>query len=78
MGKRGWTEDSINSTVKKPYTTREATNKANGNDGTAFFNKDGTYVVRDNKTGDIIQVSNRNDPGWLPDATISNPYIPIK
>lgn len=69
-------KSSINNTVKEPYTTREATNKANGNDATAYFNEDGSYVVRDNKTGDIIQVSNRNDPSWVPDDTITNPYIP--
>jgi RHS repeat-associated protein len=76
MGKRGWTEESINRTVKRPYTTRSAINKANGHKATAYFNKDGSYVVRDNKTGEIIQISNRNDSGWIPDPTIKNPYRP--
>lgn len=76
MGKRGWTEQSINNTVNSPFTTRTATNKANGNNATAYFNKDGSYVVRDDVTKDIIQVSNRNDPNWIPDATINNPYLP--
>ena len=30
----------------------------------------------DNKTGDVIQISNRNDPHWVPDQTIKNPYRP--
>lgn len=31
---------------------------------TAYINKDGSYVVRNNKTGDIVQISNRNNPNW--------------
>jgi hypothetical protein len=76
MGSRGWSEGLINSTVRNPHTTRVATNKATGNAATAFFTKEGAYVVRDNVTGQIIQVSNRLDPRWVPDATIINPYIP--
>ncbi len=33
----------------------------------------GSYVVRDNNTGDVIQISNKNDPHWVPDQTIKNP-----
>ncbi|MCL6600922.1 MAG: hypothetical protein K6T81_19630 [Alicyclobacillus macrosporangiidus] len=76
MGRRGWNEDSIHDTVNNPHTTRPATNKANGNRATAYFNEDGSYVVRDNETKDIIQVSDRNDPKWVPDSTIENPYFP--
>lgn len=67
---------SIERTVERPHATSQATNRANGNSSTAYFNKDGSYVVKDNKTGDIIQVSNRNDPNWVPDNTIVNPFIP--
>jgi len=74
--KRGWTAADIDETIQSPYTTRPAQNKANGNPATAFFNEDGSYVVRDNKTGDILQISNRNDPNWIPDQTIKNPYRP--
>jgi peptidoglycan hydrolase-like protein with peptidoglycan-binding domain len=75
MGKRGWTNDTLETTVKKPFTTRSAKNKATGNDATAYFNKDGSYVVKHNKTGDVIQIINRNDPDWVPDPTINNPYV---
>jgi hypothetical protein len=51
---------------------------ANGNSATAYFNKDGSYIVRDDVTGDVIQVSNRNDANWIPDATINDPYVPKK
>ncbi|WP_129716182.1 colicin E5-related ribonuclease [Pedobacter sp. SYP-B3415] len=69
---------SIQRTVERPYATSQATNKANGNPSTEYFNRDGSYVVKDNKTGDIIQVSNWNDPNWVPDNTIANPFIPTK
>ena len=31
---------------------------------TAHYHKDGGYVVRNNNTGDIVQVSDVNDPNW--------------
>jgi RHS repeat-associated protein len=76
MSKRGWTASDIDETIESPYTTRSATNKSNNNPATAYFNKDGSYVVRDNESGDVIQISNRNDPNWVPDQTIKNPYRP--
>ncbi|MEF2964205.1 colicin E5-related ribonuclease [Paenibacillus sp. M1] len=76
MERRGWTEDSIEDTVNEPHETSEATNKANGEDATAYFNEDGSYVVVENNSEKVIQVSNKNDPLWIPDSTIKNPYIP--
>lgn len=73
MGKRGWTEDSIKDTVKNPSHVSEAANKANGNPAEAYFDKEGNYVVQDKVTKEIIQVSNKNDPNWVPDPTIKNP-----
>ncbi|WP_429244211.1 colicin E5-related ribonuclease [Luteibacter sp. 621] len=31
---------------------------------TAYYSRSGGYVVRNDVTGDIVQISNRNDPGW--------------
>ena len=67
---RGWTAQSINDTVNNPARTGSTTVAATGNPGTAYFNVDGSYVVRDNVTGDLVQMSNRNDPGWLLDNRI--------
>ncbi len=69
METRGWEKD----TLDNPAATRSATNKATGNEATAYFRDDGSYVVKDNVTGDIVQVSNRNDPNWVPDDSIVNP-----
>ncbi len=52
-------------------------NKAHGNPATAYFNQDGSYVVRDDVTGELVQVSDRtNPPNWIPDDTIVDPYMP--
>ena len=29
-----------------------------------------------NVSEEVIQISNRNDPNWIPDNTIINPFIP--
>ena len=31
---------------------------------TAYINEDGSYVVRNDRTGDIVQVSDRNAQNW--------------
>ena len=77
LSRRGWSKDAIDEIVNNPFTTRTAMNKANGNPGTAYYNKDGSYTVRDDVTGDLVQIRDRTNPQyWIPDDTIVNPYIP--
>jgi filamentous hemagglutinin len=71
MGKRGWTPDLIDETIQNParkVSTTDTRWKPDGtkmNDpATAYIDKNGNYVVRNNETGDIVQVSDRNDPNW--------------
>ena len=50
-------------------------------DGVVFFDGKMDSIlkgvdVKDNITNEVIQISNRLDPGWVPDATIVNPYKP--
>ncbi len=73
LGKRGWTEKSVRDTIRSPdrrVPTRDTRYRSDGsrnNDpATAYVNKDGSYVVRNDRTGDIVQVSNRNDPNFKP------------
>jgi Colicin E5 ribonuclease domain len=74
---RGWTAESVKDTIENPYTTKGSVNRATGNDATAYFNKDGSYVIRDSNTREVIQLSDRtNIAGWKPDSQIINPYIP--
>ena len=71
MKKRGWTEESVNQTLNYPSKTVKTTDTRFNPDGskntdsaTAYLNQDGSYVVRNDNTGDIVQVSNRKDPNW--------------
>jgi hypothetical protein len=75
---RGWSKESIDEVVNNPFTTRESVNKATGNSATAYYRQDGHYVVRDDITGDLVQMSKTDIPAkdWLPDPAIKNPYIP--
>jgi filamentous hemagglutinin len=72
LSKRGWTKDLIKKTIQKParkVVTRDTRYKSDGSGrlnepATAYLREDGSYVVRNDKTGDIVQISNRNDPNW--------------
>ncbi|MBC1362812.1 hypothetical protein HB797_00950 [Listeria welshimeri] len=74
--KRGWSEESVKSVVDHPHTTRKSVNKATGNDATVFYDKDGSYVIIDDKTKEIVQISDKFDKNWVPDAGIVDPYKP--
>lgn len=73
MGKRGWTESAIQSVIDKPEKTIvtkdtrfDATSGSRLDDpATGYIAKDGSYVVRNDRTGAIVQVSNKNDPNWV-------------
>lgn len=69
MSKRGWTQSLIKETILK-NVGRKAKNKATGKVATAYFTSSGAYVVIDNVTKEIIQISNRYDSGWIIDETI--------
>jgi len=72
MGPRGWSRDLIDDTISKPartVATRDTRWNAAGtrldDPATAFVRGDESYLVRNDVTGDIVQVSNRNDPRWV-------------
>ena len=69
MARRGWNSSLIKETILK-NVGRKAINKATGNAATAYFTSTGAYVVIDNITKDIIQISDRFDPEWFIDGTI--------
>jgi RHS repeat-associated protein len=69
MAKRGWTNQLIKDTILK-NVGRKAFNKATGNAATAYFTSSGAYIVIDNITKQIVQISDRLDTGWVVDATI--------
>lgn len=68
---RGWSRSSIDDAISNPtrtVATRDTQHLPGGgrnNDpATAYYSRDGGYVVRNDRSGDIVQVSNRNDPNW--------------
>ena len=73
MKKRGWTEEAIQETLNNPVRTVKTRDRRwlPGADGplddpaTAYYASDGSYVVRNDKTGAIIQISNKNDSNWV-------------
>ena len=77
MTNRGWTEEIVNQTIDAPYTTRASINKATGNSATVFYTQQGSYVIVDDVTKAIVQVSDNINPAtWVPDSSIVDPYIP--
>ena len=77
MSSRGWTEDIVRDTVDNPFTTRNSINKATGNSTTVFYTEQGSYVIVDDITNEIVQVSDNIYPlEWILDDSIEDPYKP--
>lgn len=77
MNSRGWTEDLIRNTIDNPYAIRTSVNKATGNSATVFYTRQGSYVIVDDVTKAIVQISDNINPStWAPDLSIVDPYIP--
>ena len=69
--KRGWTDDMIRYTMKNGQKG-SSVNMAN-NASCTVYKYPGTsnqYVVIDDSTGSIVQVSNFHDSGWIIDSRI--------
>ncbi len=69
LSDRGWDEKSIGEAIDDPQRTVPTSDfRVKGPDkppATAYYHQEGGYVVRADTTGEILQVSNRNDTGWL-------------
>ncbi|MDR9754694.1 colicin E5-related ribonuclease [Pseudomonas sp. SZMC_28357] len=73
MVKRGWTTDSLESVIANPSETVvtkdtrfDPVSGTRLNDpATGYVAKDGSYVVRNDRTGAIVQVSDKNDKNWV-------------
>lgn len=66
----------LHGVIKIPdYST--SVNKATGNSTTVFYTQQGSYVIVDDITNEIVQISDNIDPStWAPDSGIIDPYIP--
>jgi hypothetical protein len=77
MAQRGWTQELVRGTVDNPYMTRASINKATGNSASVYYNKRGAYVIIDDVTKSVVQISDNINPStWAPDMGIIDPYIP--
>ena len=71
LAKRGWSRSSVDDAISNPTRTVRTADARhlpgggrNAEPATAYYSRDGGYVVRNDRTGDIVQISNRNDPNW--------------
>lgn len=71
MGARGWSREAIADVINNPSRTAATRDTRWIRDGqrmndpaTAYLDRGGAYVVRNDVSGDIVQVSNRLDPNW--------------
>jgi hypothetical protein len=71
LATRGWTKRLVQSTIDDPgptVATRDIRNLPGGgrmdDAATGDISRRGGYVVRNDRTGDIVQVSNRTKSGW--------------
>jgi RHS repeat-associated protein len=69
MEKRWWTESKISNALQSKNTAI-AMDKSTWQKATAYFVSTNQYVVKNNETGKIIQISNLNDKAWKVDTTI--------
>ena len=72
LARRGWTEAIVRQTILYPARrapTQDTRFLGHGlrenSPATVFYRGDGHYVVRNDVTGDIVQVSNTRDPNWI-------------
>ncbi|MCP3878214.1 MAG: hypothetical protein GY701_07460, partial [Sulfitobacter sp.] len=66
LADRGWTDDLIGEVVDSPTFTREVWDLTTDSAATAYARGDNFYVVVNDATGNVIQVSNINKPNWSP------------
>jgi hypothetical protein len=76
MGPRGWTVDDIENTVQNGVRVPTHNHLNPNNPASGYVNPDGSYVIVDDVTGEVIQVSDRNRPWKAPWDDPSHPAYP--
>jgi filamentous hemagglutinin len=72
LAARGWTEREIRNAIDRPAIGTSIDNTGGRNDPASVYgSKSGGYVVLNDVTKRVVQVSDRTDPSWLPDSRIS-------
>lgn len=72
LAPRGWTEDMIQKTMSNPTRTGRSWDRtvAPPERARVYADETGHHVVVNERTGNVVQVSNRSDPGWKADRDI--------
>ena len=72
MAARGWNRTTIERLIRNPHRTKAVRDLRNLPGGgkmddpaMAYINRQPHYVIRNDRTGDIVQVSNRHDLNWV-------------
>jgi len=75
---RGWTEQDVRTVIGQGAVgatsdNRSAAKTPDGlprSDPASVYGSKNGYVVVNDRTGEVVQVSGKNDPGWIPDSRI--------
>ena len=71
LAARGWTEHELRATVDRGAVGRSIDHTSGRSDPASVYgSKQRGYVVVNDRTGRDVQISDRTDPGWLPDSRI--------
>ncbi len=63
---RGWTDDLVDEVVDNPTFTHNVWDLTSDSAATAYARGDNFYVVVNDATGEVVQISDRLDGGWAP------------
>lgn len=68
MGPRGWTQATVEDTVDNPVATHNVWDLTSGSPqpATAYESSNGGYVVVNDATREVVQVSDVNNTNWKP------------
>lgn len=79
MNGRGWTEQDVKDTVAKGPKGKSFDKRSpkktppdhlGHNDTATVYGKQSEYVVVNDRTGEVVQVSDKTDPQWIDDSRI--------
>lgn len=63
--KRGWTGNDVQAVLDNPAETQAGIDASTGNSATVYYREDGRYVVCNDITGNVFQVSDTRDANWI-------------
>jgi filamentous hemagglutinin len=67
---RGWTEQEVRNTILSPPAGTSTDNTGGRTDTATVYGSKTGYVVINDATNHVTQISDKNDPGWVPDRRI--------